>query len=190
MALVTLKQLVDDAFQNGYAVGAFNVANMEIIQGALKAAEENRSPPLILAVAEAHLGLLDLDVYAPIIIREAERASVPVAVHLDHGRTFGTFVKALRCGFTSVMFDGSTLPFEENVAKTKEIVRLASAVGVSVEAELGHVTGGEGDPSRELLIPPCLPIRKKLSGLSEKRESMPWLLQSAMSTESTEGSQS
>ncbi len=146
MALVTLKQLVDDAFQNGYAVGAFNVVNMEIMQGALQAAEENKSP-LILAVAETHLGLLDLEQYAPILLREAERASVPVAVHLDHGQTFGNFVKALRCGFTSVMFDGSTLPFEENAAKTKEIVRMAHAVGVSVEAELGHVTGGEGDPS-------------------------------------------
>ena len=146
MALVSLKQLVDDAFQNGYAVGAFNVVNMEIVQGALQAAEENRSP-LILAVAEGHLGLLDLDQYAPILLRAAEQASVPVAVHLDHGQAFSNFVKALRCGFTSVMFDGSILPYEENVAKTKEIVRMAHAVGASVEAELGHVTGGEGDAS-------------------------------------------
>lgn len=146
MALVSLKQLVDDAFQNGYAVGAFNVVNMEIVQGALQAAEENRSP-LILAVAEGHLGLLDLDQYAPILLRAAQQASVPVAVHLDHGQVFSNFIKALRCGFTSVMFDGSTLPYEENAAKTKEIVRMAHAVGVSVEAELGHVTGGEGDAS-------------------------------------------
>lgn len=146
MALVTLKQLVNDAFQGGYAVGSFNVVNMETLQGALQAAEENKSP-IILAVAEVHMGLIDLEQYAPIILRAAERASVPVAVHLDHGQAFSSFVKALRWGFTSVMFDGSTLAYEENAAKTKEIVRLAHTVGASVEAELGHVTGGEGDPS-------------------------------------------
>ena len=146
MALVNLKQLVTDASRRGYAVGSFNVVNMETLQAILQAAEENRSP-VILSVAEAHFPFIDLEEFSPIILRAARKATVPVAVHLDHGQSFSAIIKALRNGFTSVMFDGSTLPLEENIFKTREISRIAHAINVSVEAELGHVTGGEGDAS-------------------------------------------
>jgi fructose-bisphosphate aldolase class II len=146
MALVSLKQLVTDASRRQYAVGSFNVVNMDTLKAILEGAEENASP-VILSVAEAHFGFIDLEEFSPIILRAAEKAKVPVAVHLDHGQSFPALVKALRHGFTSVMFDGSILPLEENIAKTKEITRMAHAVDVSVEAELGHVTGGEGDSS-------------------------------------------
>ena len=146
MALVNLKQLVTDASRRGYAVGSFNVVNMETLQAILQAAEENRSP-VILSVAEAHFPFIDLEEFSPIILRAARKATVPVAVHLDHGQSFSAIIKVLRNGFTSVMFDGSTLPLEENIFKTREISRIAHAVNVSVEAELGHVTGGEGDAS-------------------------------------------
>ena len=144
MPLVSLKQILTDASRRGYAVGSFNVVNMETLQAILQAAEETKSP-VILSVAEAHFPFIDLEEYSPIILRAAEKAKVPVAVHLDHGQSFSAIIKALRNGFTSVMFDGSILPLEENIFKTKEIVRTAHAINVSVEAELGHVTGGEGD---------------------------------------------
>jgi len=146
MALVNLKQLVSAAFHHGYAVGSFNVVNMETLQAILQVAEEHHSP-VILSVAEAHFPFVDLEEFSPILLRAARKAKVPVALHLDHGQSLPAIVTALRNGFTSVMFDGSTLPLEENIAKTREITRMAHAVDVSVEAELGHVTGGEDDTS-------------------------------------------
>ena len=152
MALVNLRELVNDAFHRGYAVGSFNVVNLETMQAILQAAEENQSP-VILSIAEAHFKFVDLGKFSPIILRAAEKASVPVALHLDHGQSLPAVVSALRNGFTSVMFDGSTLPLEENIATTQEIVRISHAVDVSVEAELGHVTGGEGDTNRGVADP-------------------------------------
>ena len=147
MPLVNLKQLVTDASRHGYAVGSFNVVNMETLQAILQAAEENNSP-VILSVAESRFSFIDLEEFSPIMLRAARKSQVPVALHLDHGQSFFAIMKAFRNGFTSVMFDGSILPLEENILKTREIVRMAQTIGVSVEAELGHVTGRKGDISK------------------------------------------
>jgi len=124
-------------------VGAFNVVSLESLQAILEAATQMRSP-VILNVAEVHFKYVDLETIAPVIRRAAEKAAIPAALHLDHGVSFEAIMRALRAGFTSVMFDGSTLPYEENVQQTREIVKMAHAIGVTVEAELGVVGGAEG----------------------------------------------
>lgn len=146
--LVTLNELLKDAKEKKYAVGAFNVPNLEAIRAVIQAAEELGSP-VILQHAEVHENLISLDEIGPIMLQYAKAAKVPVAVHLDHGASFEMCVKAIRLGFTSVMYDASSKEYEVNLAESKEIVKIAHAVGVSVEAELGHiftsaVGGGEG----------------------------------------------
>ncbi len=147
MALVNLLGMLDHARRHGYGVGAFNVPDYETLQAILDAAEA-LSSPVIIDVAEVHLKYIDLDDVATVIRRAAERASVPVALHLDHGETFETIIRAVRAGFSSIMFDGSSLPYEENVARTQEIVKICHACGVTVEAELGQVGGSEGGSAR------------------------------------------
>ncbi|SES95165.1 fructose-bisphosphate aldolase, class II [Enterococcus malodoratus] len=146
--LVTLSELLKDAKEGQYAVGAFNVPNLEAIRGVIQAAEELNSP-VILQHAEVHENLIGLEEIGPIMLQYARAAKVPVAVHLDHGATFEMCIKAIRMGFTSVMYDASSKEYEVNLAESKEIVKIAHAAGVSVEAELGHiftsaVGGGEG----------------------------------------------
>lgn len=136
--LTTLSNILKDANNNHYAVGAFNCLSVENVIGAINAAEE-LSSPIILQLAEVQFPESPLDLMAPIFIQAARLASVPVCVHLDHGQSLETCVKAIRLGFTSVMFDGAMLSFEENVSITREIVRIAKAAGVDVEAELGKV---------------------------------------------------
>ncbi|MBL1229687.1 class II fructose-bisphosphate aldolase [Enterococcus sp. BWB1-3] len=146
--LVTLKELLKDAKRTPYAVGAINVPNLEAIRAVVEAAEELNSP-VILQHAEVHENLVRLEEIGPVMLDYARRAKVPVAVHLDHGASFDMCVQAIRLGFTSIMYDASSKPYEVNLAETKEIVKIAHAAGVSVEAELGHiftsaVGGGEG----------------------------------------------
>lgn len=146
--LVTLSELLKDAKEKKYAVGAFNVPNLEAIRAVIQAAEELNSP-VILQHAEVHENLIALEEIGPIMLQFAKAAKVPVAVHLDHGASFDMCVKAIRLGFTSVMYDASSKEYEINLAESKEIVKIAHAAGVSVEAELGHiftsaVGGGEG----------------------------------------------
>jgi fructose-bisphosphate aldolase class II len=146
--LATLKDLLEDAKQHQYAVGAFNVPNLESIRAVIKAAEELKAP-VILQHAQVHQNLISLQEISPIMLNYAEKAKVPVAVHLDHGASFDLCVQAIRAGFTSIMYDASSKDFDVNLRETKEIVKIAHAVGVSVEAELGHVFtssvgGGEG----------------------------------------------
>lgn len=145
--LVSFKSILQDAYQKGYAVGAFNCLSLEHVMGAIAAAEELRSP-IILQLAEVQFPCAPMELMAPIYLEAAKRASVPVAVHLDHGQSLETCVKAIQSGFNSVMFDGAELSFEDNVRQTAEIVRIAHAAGVDVEAELGRVGdtgfGGEG----------------------------------------------
>ena len=141
--LVTLSEILEDAEKRKYGVGLFNMLNLEMARGIIEAAEEERSP-LILGVAEVHLPLIPFE-YAALIMRDiAERASVPVCLHFDHGTDFEKIRAAAEAGFTSVMYDGSALPYEENLAGTRRVVEMAHALGVSVEAELGHVGGAEG----------------------------------------------
>lgn len=146
--LVTMSDLLWDARKNAYAVGAFNVPNLESVRAVVEAAEEEKQP-VILQHAEVHEGLVPMEVIGPIMLHFARKASVPVSVHLDHGASFGQCVRAMRLGFTSVMYDASEKPFEQNAKETGEIVKIARALGVSVEAELGRVFtsavgGGEG----------------------------------------------
>ena len=136
--LVTLSEILRDPDEKHYAVGAFNCLSLENVIGALEAAVELRSP-IILQLAEVQFPEAPMEMMAPLYLEAARRSSVPVCVHLDHGQSLETCVKAIRLGFTSVMFDGAALPFEENVAASKEVTRIAKAAGVDVEAELGKV---------------------------------------------------
>ena len=139
-----MKDLLEQAERKGFGIGAFNVGNMEMIMGVIRAAEEMKAP-VIMQIAEGRLAFSPLHIIGPAMVAAAEAASVDVAVHLDHGKTEETIRQALNIGFTSVMFDGSALPYEENVRKTHEVVELAKEYGAAVECEIGVVGGNEGD---------------------------------------------
>lgn len=142
MALVKMKDLLRRAEEKNIGCGAFSVGNMEMVRGAIRAAEE-LDTPIILQIAEVRLKNSPLHLMGPMMVQAAKEAKVDVAVHLDHGLTFETVDKALELGFTSVMLDASTLPFEENIARVKAVVEKARKYGVTVEAELGLVGGSE-----------------------------------------------
>lgn len=142
MALVKMKDLLRCAEEKNIGCGAFSVGNMEMVRGAIRAAEE-LDTPIILQIAEVRLKNSPLHLMGPMMVQAAKEAKVDVAVHLDHGLTFETVDKALEIGFTSVMLDASTLPFEENIARVKAVVEKARKYGATVEAELGFVGGSE-----------------------------------------------
>lgn len=142
MALVKMKDLLKRAEEKNIGCGAFSVGNMEMVKGAIRAAEELNTP-IILQIAEVRLKNSPLHLMGPMMVQAAKEAKVDVAVHLDHGLTFETVDKALELGFTSVMLDASILPFEENIAKVKTVVEKARKYGATVEAELGLVGGSE-----------------------------------------------
>lgn len=146
MALVHMKQLLRQAQAENRGCGAFSVGNMEMVKGAIQAAEELNTP-IILQIAEVRLKHSPLHLMGPMMLQAAWEAKVDVAVHLDHGLTLDTVHRALELGFTSVMLDASTLPFEENVAAVQEVVTLAKQYGATVEAELGLVGGSEDGSS-------------------------------------------
>lgn len=142
MALVKMKDMLRRAEEKNIGCGAFSVGNMEMVRGAIRAAEE-LDTPIILQIAEVRLKNSPLHLMGPMMVQAAKEAKVDVAVHLDHGLTFETVDKALELGFTSVMLDASTLPFEENIARVKAVVEKARKYGATVEAELGLVGGSE-----------------------------------------------
>ncbi len=144
MSIVTLKDLIIRADKQGKAVGAFSVGNMEMILGAIRAAEEMNTP-IIIQIAEVRLQTSPLEIIGPMMVAAAENSSIDICVHLDHGLNYETVETALDLGFSSVMLDGSLLSFEDNVTLTQKVVSLASEYGASVEAELGVVGGNEGD---------------------------------------------
>ena len=144
MALVTSKELLSDAQKNGYAVGAFNVENMEMVQAVIAAAEELRSP-VIMQTTPSTLKYADAEYFYANVAAAAKKATVPVVMHLDHGSSFELAMKAFRAGYTSIMIDGSHSVLEENIAITKAVVDACHAAGVPVEAELGKVGGKEDD---------------------------------------------
>jgi len=148
MTLVTVKELTDKAYQNGYAIGAFSVASTEMINGAIQAAERTNAP-IILQIAEVRLKQTPLHIIGPAMVQAAKEAAVPIAVHLDHGLTEPVIKQALELGFTSVMFDGSMFPIEENIAKSQKISRMARQYSASFEAEIGKV-GGSEDGSEDI----------------------------------------
>ncbi len=142
--LVTTKEMLLDAQRNHYAVGAFNIENLEFVMAVLAAAEETKSP-VIMQTTPGTVKSAGLDYFYGMVKAAAERASVPVALHLDHGDGFDRCMQALRVGYTSVMIDGSHETFEDNIALTKSVAAVGAAMGVPVEAELGKVGGKEDD---------------------------------------------
>ncbi len=149
MALVTMEALLKAAQKGKFGVPAFNVYNMESIQAAAEAAEE-LDAPVILAGAPGHLEYAGLEFWMANARVAAEQAKVPVAIHLDHGKSFDWVMRCIRVGFTSVMIDASSLPYEENVALTKKVVEAAAPIGVTVEAELGHIPTGDVKMTEDL----------------------------------------
>lgn len=147
MPLVSMTDMLNKAKDGKYAVGQFNINNLEFTQAILQAAEEEKSP-VILGVSEGaarYMGGFKVIVKMVEALMEEYGITVPVAIHLDHGSSFEVCAKAIHAGFTSVMIDGSHLPLEENIALTKKVVELAHIHGVSVEAELGRIGGQEDD---------------------------------------------
>lgn len=140
--LVTNNDLLLPAMREAYAVGAFNINNLESLLAVVEAAVEERSP-VIVAVTPSSIRYSGLPYVAGLVKTAAELSSVPMSLHLDHGKDFETVTNCISAGFTSVMIDGSRLRFEENIALTKKVVDLAHSKGVSVEAELGKLTGVE-----------------------------------------------
>lgn len=154
--LVNLNDILFDAQKNNYAVGLFNTTDTDAIEGAISAAQELNSP-IILGTAEILLYYGELQLIGPSMINMAKKASVPVAVHYDHGLTYERCVEALELGFSSIMYDCSTESYEDNLKKVKEMAKIAHSFGATIEAELGHVGDNEGsaegashlaDPSR------------------------------------------
>ena len=144
MALVTTKKMFEKAFEGKYAIGAFNINNMEIIQGVVSAAKKQNSA-IILQVSKSALKYAHPLYLKKMVDAAIEETGLDIALHLDHGSDFQVCKDCIEYGFTSVMFDGSHLDYEENVAKTKEIVEYAHAHGVVVEAELGKLAGVEDE---------------------------------------------
>lgn len=144
MPLVTSKELMLDAQKNGYAIGAFNVENMEMVQAVVAAAEALRSP-VILQTTPGTLKYASPEMFYANVAAAAKAAKIPVVMHLDHGSSFDLALRAFRAGYTSIMIDGSQKEFEENISLTKSVVDACHAGGVPVEAELGKVGGKEDD---------------------------------------------
>lgn len=142
MALMTTKKMLADAQTGGYAVGAFNVENMEMVQAVIAAAEELRSP-VILQTTPGTLGYAGVEMFFAMARAQAATASVGVALHLDHGNSFDLAARAVRAGYTSVMYDGSQHPYEDNVAVSQRVTQMCHAMGLPVELELGTVGGKE-----------------------------------------------
>lgn len=144
MALVPMAQLLIKAQAEGYAVGGFNMNNLETLQAIIEVAEEEKSP-VIVQLSEGALKYVGLEYAVACVKAAAEQVSVPVALHLDHGGSFKKIMQCIRGGFSAVMIDGSKLPFEENIALVQKVVEAGHSVGVTVEAELGKIGGTEDD---------------------------------------------
>lgn len=144
MPLVTSKELMLSAQKGGYAIGAFNVENMEMVQAVVAAAEAQRSP-VIIQTTSSTLKYASPEMFYANVAAAAKAASVPIVIHLDHGNGFDISMRAFRAGYTSIMIDGSHSPFEENIALTRSVVLACHAGGVPVEAELGKVGGKEDE---------------------------------------------
>ncbi len=144
MPLVDMKDMLQHAYDHGYAVGAFDLVSLEFLEGILAAAERARAP-VILSLAESHFEYYDFELIMPAVESAAKRASVPVAIHLDHGASLESAVHAIKLGCNGVMVDASHTDFSENIRITKSVVETAHACGMPVEGELGYVPGVEGE---------------------------------------------
>ena len=156
MPLLKMAEILNDAQKKGYGVGYYNTVNQEMIRACIRAAEDEKSP-IIIGTAEGLLGFSEIEWIAPMLIDAAMRAKVPVAVHLDHAYRFDTVMRALRAGFGSVMFDGSSLEYEENIKISRQIADIAHPMGAGLECELGKVGGldeGEGVKGENIYTDP------------------------------------
>jgi len=148
MPLVNMRDMLEHAYQNGYAVGGFDLVSLDFLEAIMAAGEAQRSP-LILSLAESHFEYYDFELAMAAAGQAAKRSSIPVAIHLDHGASFESAVKAINLGCNGVMVDASHEAFEGNVAITKKIVDMSHACGVPVEGELGYVAGVEGEDAEK-----------------------------------------
>ena len=142
--LVNMREILKDARKNKYAVGCINTPNLETLRAVISAAEDLNSP-VIIDHAEVHDSSIPIEFIGPHMIEYAKKATVPVCVHLDHGKSFDFIMRAIRQGFTSIMYDCSDFPFEENVSRVKGFTDLVKGLDITVEAELGIMTSNEGD---------------------------------------------
>ena len=146
--LVNMKEMLEKARRDGYGIGFFNAVNVEMARAVIETAEELHAP-VIVGTAEVLLPAMPLERVAEYLLPMAKKASVPVAVHYDHGLTFEKCMEALRLGFSSAMYDCSTASYEENADRVAEMVRICHSMGVTVEGELGHVGDNEGSGKLE-----------------------------------------
>lgn len=144
MALVNIRDMLDHAYQNGYAVGAFDLVSLDFLEGIMNAAERCHAP-VILSLAESHFDYFNFDLVMPAVVSAARRASVPVAIHLDHGASLDSVVRGISLGCNGVMVDASHQTLTDNIKMTSAVVDMAHACGVPVEGELGYVPGVEGE---------------------------------------------
>ena len=170
MPLVNTFDMLRKALEGKYAVGAFNANNMEIIQAIVEAAETEKAP-VILQASQGAIKYAGLEMIVAMVKNAAENAAVPVALHLDHGTDLEQNIKCLRAGFTSLMYDGSKLPFDENVANTKIVVDMAHACGLAVEAEIGQI--GKCEDSDE----PGVSIDKAMDSMAVPEEAAEFIKQ-------------
>ncbi len=140
MALVNMNQMLRDAREGGYGIGNFDVFNIEMLKGVIQAAEEMRSPAIV-AYGEGFMDYISLEAFTPLAVEIAKKATVPIALHLDHAVGFDVILKAIKYGFTSVMMDASDQTLEENIRLTKSVSDICKVFDISVEAEIGHVSG-------------------------------------------------
>jgi fructose-bisphosphate aldolase class II len=139
-----MADMLQHAYENHYAVGAFDVVSLDFISGVMAAAEEKQAP-VIISLAESHFEYFDFELLMAAVVRAAERSTVPVAIHLDHGESLESAVRAVNLGCTGIMVDASNLPLDENIARTRAVVDISHACGIPVEGELGYVPGVEGE---------------------------------------------
>lgn len=147
MPLIHMTDMLGHAYRNGYAVGSFDLVSLDFLTGILTAAE-NCHAPVILSLREAHFEHYDFELLMAACVVAARRTPVPVAIHLDHGAGLETAVRAIRAGCNGVMVDASALPLDENLRLTREVVAMAHACGVTVEGEMGHAPGGDGEDAQ------------------------------------------
>ncbi|MGD9169530.1 MAG: class II fructose-bisphosphate aldolase [Candidatus Thiodiazotropha sp.] len=144
MPLVNMKEMLLHAYENGYATGAFDLINLDFLKGVLDAAERSAAP-VILSLSESQVDSDDFELLMPAVEMAARKASVPVAIHLDHGRSLQSAVKAINRGCNGVMLDTSHIPQDDNIRTTRELVEIAHGCGIAVEGEMGYATAIEGD---------------------------------------------
>lgn len=146
--LVTLKELLKDADINHYAIGSFNTPNLETLRAVVAAAEETGCP-VTLNHAQPHESVIPLEEIAPLMLDYARKSKIPMSVHIDHGMTKEFVMRAVRAGFTSIMYDCSRFPFEQNAREVKEFIDLVRPLGITVEAELGEMLTNAADGGTE-----------------------------------------